>query len=807
VFSLFSDVRYSIRVLSKYRSFTAVAVLTLALGIGANTAIFSMADAIISRPFPFKDLNRIVTLWETIPKVSMERYGVSSANYFDWKELNHVFDNMTAYKSWSTMLTGSHEPEQVQAYLVLPSFFRLLDVPPLKGRFFSGAESHNEATEVVVSFGFWRARLGADPNVLGRVLSLNGLDYTVIGVMPKEFDFPMYADIWTPWIVRPEDRSERSQHSLSVLGRLKPGVSLSQAQTEMDNIGGQLAREYPLVNAGRSVGMMLLRDSVDQYARRFLVVVAGAVAFLLLLACANVANLQLARGASRQKEMAIRVAMGASRGQLVRQQFTEGLLLSLLAAGLGLPFAVWGLAVIKTYMPQLVARHISSFMHAQMDARMLAFTLAAAIVTGIASTVPAAFQGSSKQVYETLKEGGRSSSISGRRRMRSALVVSEIAFAIVLLICAGLMVNAFRNLARMNQGFDPDNVVTFDISLPESKYLAMGPVTNFYKETLRRLGALPKMQSPAVVSELPALGDSRSSPVVIEGRTSVSPDRPLMAEVRVISEDYFRAMAMPIRLGRAFTPYDNGGSLPVAIISEGAALRFWPGLDPLGRRVKLTSTELKTPWLTVVGIVGDVRYFFLDSEVRPTFYVPYLQQPIRSLNFVMRTEASMNRTVTDIRGSVQAVDSTVPVYAIERISRFFTDLAGGVGVIGALMGVFAMIALALAAAGIYAVMAYSVAQRTEEIGIRMALGAQSRDIWKLVVGNATRLLGIGLGLGLPVSLALGHLMTSVLSGVVALEPLTFLTFTLVLSAAGLLAGYLPARRAAKVDPLVALRNG
>jgi len=804
--TLFSDVRYSLRILFKCRSFTAVAALTLALGIGANTAIFSMADAIMFRPFPFKALDRIVTLWETIPKVSGERFGVSPGNYFDWEERNHVFDHMTAYKPLNLTLTGPHEPEKVQAYLVLPSFFPLLGVPPFKGRFFSEGEIRNEPTQVVVSFGFWRERLGGDPNVLERVLTLNGLGYRVIGVMPKQFDFPMYADIWAPWVVTPEDRSERSKHNLSVLARLKPGSSLSQAETELDNISGRLAHEYPVENAGRSAGVMLLRDSVDEYAARFMAVVAGAVAFLLLLACANVANLQLARSASRQKEMAICVALGAPRGRLARQLFTEGIVLSLLAAGLGLPLAVWGLAIIKANMPQLVAHHLPSLMLAQMDARMLAFGFAAAVVTGITSTVPASFQVSSKGIYETLKEGGRNSSISGRRRMRSALVVSEIALAGVLLICAGLMVNAFRRLARMNQGFDPNNVVTFDISLPESKYPGIGQVVNFYKETLRRLGALPEIQSAAVVSELPALADSRSGSVIIEGEPAPPPGRPLMAEVRVISEDYFRAVAMPVMLGRAFVPQDNPGSLPVAIVSEGAARRFWPGQDPLGHRFELASTELKTTWLTVIGTVGDVRYFFLGSDVRPTIYVPYLQQPIRSLSVVMRTEAGMNQTAADVRESVRAVDSTVPVYGIERISQFFADLSGGIELIGALMGVFAMIALALAAAGIYAIVAYSVAQRTQEIGIRMALGAQPRDIWKLVVGNASQLLGIGLGLGLPVALALGRVMSSVLSGVVALELTTFITFTIVLSAAGLLAAYLPARRAAKVDPIIVLRN-
>jgi putative ABC transport system permease protein len=776
------------------------------LGIGANTAIFSMADAVMFRPFPFKNLDRIVALWETIPKVSAERYGVSSGNYFDWKEQNHVFDQMTAYRPWNATLTGPHEPEQVQAHLVLSSFFPLLDVPPLKGRFFSGGGNPNEANQVVVSFGFWQERLGADLHVLGRVLSLNGIGYTVIGVMPKEFDFPMYAEIWAPWIVTPEDRSERSKHDLNVLCRLKTGFSPSQAQTEMNNIGGRLAREYPLANAGRGVGVMLLRDSVDQYARRFMEVVAGAVAFLLLLACANVANLQLARGASRQREMAVRVALGARRGRLAQQLFTEGIMLSLLAAGLGLPLVIWGLAVIKANMPQLVARHLPSLMLAQMDPRMLVFTLAAAVLSGIAFTIPAAFQVSPKRLHETLKEGGRSSSVSGGRRMRAGLVVSEIAFAVVLLIGAALMVKGFQNLARMDQGFDPNNVITFNISLPESKYPEMHQVANFYKETLRRLSTLPNIQSAAVVSELPALADSRNSPVIIAEQPTASPDRPLLVEVRVTSEDYFRAMAMPVQRGRAFAPQDSASSLPVAIISESAARRFWPRQDPLGRRLRLPSPEFGTPWLTVVGIVGDARYFFLDSEVRPTIYVPYLQQPIRSLNLVLRTEARLDPTVVDIRRAVEEVDSTLPVYGIERISQFFADLAGGVGVVAALMAVFAIIALVLSAAGIYAVMAYSVAQRIQEIGIRMALGAQGGDIWKLVLGNSVRLLGIGLALGLPVALSLGRVMSSALSGVVAVDPLTFVGFTMLLSAIALLASYIPARRATKVDPIVALRH-
>ena len=802
--NLLSDARYSLRVLMKYRGFTAAAVLTLALGIGATTAIFSMADAILLRPFPFPRLDRIVALSETIPKVSADRLGVSPGNFFNWKEQNHFCEQMTAYKPWDATLTGLHGRDPVQAYLASPDFFRLLGAAPFKGRFFSGREDTSEASQLVVSFGFWQQRLGADPGVLGQVVALNGVGYTVIGVMPKEFDFPMYAEVWAPWIPTPQDRVERSVHNLSVIARLRPGVSLFQARAETHHLGERLAREYPAANAGRGVDVMLLRDTVDEYARRFLAVLAAAVVFLLLLACANVANLQLARGASRQKEIAIRSALGAARRRLAQQLFTEGIMLSSLAAALGLSLAAWGLVVIKANLPSLVARHVPSLMLARLDSRMLVFTCVAALVTGILSTVPAILQVSPQRLYGTMKEGGRSSSASLRPGMRSALVISEVSFAAVLLICAGLMVKAFRDLTRTDQGFDPNDVLTFSVSLPTPNYPGNVQVTNFYNEALRRESAVPGVQSAALVSELPALADSRTSSVVVEGQSTDSADRPLLAEVRIISEAYFRVIAAKVKLGRAFTPQDDAASLPVAIISESAARRFWPVQAPLGRRLKLTSTELNTPWLSVVGTVGDMRHFFLNSEVRPTVYLPYRQQPLRSLNFVVRAEAGTRGVVNDVREAVRAVDSTIPVYGVEQISRYFADLAGGVGVIGTLMGVFGAIALALAAAGVYAVMAYSVAQRTREIGIRVALGAQPMDIWKLVLGNTIRLLGIGLGLGLPVAIALGRLMSSVLPGVVELDLLSLLAFTAVLSATGLLAGYLPARHATQVSPIVAL---
>ncbi len=803
--ALWSDIRYAFRVLSKKRGFTIVAVLTLAVSIGANTAIFSMADAIVFHPYSFQDLDRIAALWETIPAVSAERYGVSAGDYFDWLEQTHSFAQIAAYQAWDATLTGAHDPQRVRGFLVSRDFFSLLGLPAAKGRFFSGEPSQNERNQVVVSYGFWQQRLGSDPHVLGRPLALNGLTYTITGVMPKEMDFPMYAEVWTPWIVTPETRNERARRDLSVIARFKPGVSLAAARAEMNNIGARLSRQYPHENAGHAVTVMLLRDSVDEYAGRFMAVVTGAVAFLLLLACANVANLQLARGAARRREMALRLALGASRARIASQLMTEGIVLASLGAGLGLPLAIWGMAVIKANIPQMVSRHLPGLLGMQLDSRMLTLTLAAAVLTGVVFTVPAAIQACSGALAVTLKEGGRGSLVSSRRRMRSALVISEIGFSIVLLIGAGLMVKGFRNLAAMKPGFEPRNVVTFSEILPDEKYPESYQVVNFYSEMLRRIEGISGTQSAAVISALPALADSRTSSIVIEGQPAASPDKPLLGEVRVTSEDYFKTMTIPILSGRPFQRQDSAGGMPVAVISKSAARRFWPGQNAMGQRVRLASTELSTGWLTIVGIAGDVNHFLLDSEVRPTIYLPYRQQPIRSLNLLIRTRASLDQTAMAVRAAGQAVDRGQPINDLERLSKFFADLAGGVGVIATLLGIFAAIALVLATAGIYAVMAYSVAQRTQEIGIRMALGARPEDVRRLIVGGALRLVGIGLALGLPASLALTLGMSSVLPGVIALDPLTFASFSILLAAVALLASFIPSHRATRVDPMTALR--
>lgn len=799
-----NEVRYGIRVLLKSPSFTAIAALTLAVCIAANAAIFSMANAAF-RPYPFRELDLLVAVSETIPQVSAERYDVSAGNFFDWKSRTHTLEPMEAYKAWGATLTGRDEAEQVQGYLVSPGFFSLLGVAPMKGRVFSRTENESERNQLVVSYGFWQQRLASDPGVLGRVVSVNGLGYTVIGVMPKQFEFPMYAELWSAWMPTPAERNERVEHELGVVARLKPGFAISQAQAEMNQVAERLARDYPLSNAERGVDVRRLSETADPYARRFMAVLLGAVSFLLLLACASIANLQLARGATRRKEMAVRVAMGGSRARIARQVFTEGFLVSLLGAGLSLPLASAALGIIKANIPQVVARNAPYLMHVQLDGRMLAFVLGVVGLTTIASTLPVALQASPERLAETLKESGRGSLGVGRSRARSALVISELAFAIVLLIGAGLMVNGFRHLASTESGVDVTQVLTFHVSLPETEYAGAG-VANFYKETLRRLTAIPEIQSAAMISELPALGDSRSSPVVIEGQAVDGRERPLLAEVRVTSEEYFSSLGIRVREGRGFTSHDTGENLPVAVVSGGAAARFWPGQDVIGRRLRLNSAEMPGGWLTVVGIVGDVNHFFLDTEVRPTVYVSYLQRPVRGLNFVIRSEAPFEVAAPKIRQAVRSVDGKQQAYDLQNLKRFFTELSGAVGIMTSLMSAFAFIALGLSAAGVYALMAYSVAQRRQEIGIRMALGAEPRDILKLVVGNAMKLTAIGLVIAVPAALALSRVMIAAMSGIVALDFLTLAGFATIPAAIALFAAYMPARGASMSDPLRALRQ-
>ncbi len=797
------EIRYGYRSMMRQRSYTAVAALTLAIGIAANTAIVSMANAIVYRPYSFPDLDRIVSLSETIPKVSDMLYGVSPGNYFDWKERNTVFEETAAYQGWDVVLTGHNEPQQVQGFLVSPTFFGLLRIAPLKGRTFAGDFSDRYA--VVVSYGFWQGRLAGTPGVIGKQVVLNGMGYTVIGVMPPELDYPMYAQIWGPWIVTPgEARQQRENRELAVIARLKPGVPLPEARANLQAISTLLEREYPIENAGRGIDVRLLRDSIDPYANRYMAVVTMAVGFLLLLACANVANLQLARGTSRRREIALRITLGAGRARIVRQLLLEGTLLSSLGAVLGLPLAVWTLTAIKVRIPGMVAAHLPGLRYARVDSTMLLYNLLAALLTGILFTLPALFQISSTRLVDTLKEGSRGTTNAGGRALRSGLVVAEIGLALVLLVAAAVMAKAVGNLSTISRGFRSDGVATFAVRLTEDKYPSDSSVGILFKELLRRLRELPQVESASVVSQLPALGQNRASVIRVEGQPAQSTDKPRLAEVRVVSEDYFRTLQIPLVDGRPVARQDTGTSLPVAVVSKSAAQRLWPNGRAIGQRIRLDSAGMKTPWLTVVGVGGDVNHFYLDTQIRPTIYVPYLQLPARQLKVLVRTKAPFEQTVAGVREAVRSVDAGLPV-ELERVNRYFDDLTGGIGIVANLITALAGIALILAAAGVYATMAYSVAQRTHEIAIRMALGALPGDVSRMVVGEAIRLVAAALLLGLPGALLLCRVMSSALAGVITLSAVTVGVSVALLVVVALLASYLPARRTARVDPLSALR--
>lgn len=766
-----------------------------------------MADAILNRAFPFPEPDTIVTIWETVPRVAAERHAVSPANYFDWLDQCHGFSQLAAYQPWEASVTGTTYLEPVEAYRVSPAFFSLLRVSAIGGYVLH--EGDTAAThQIVVSHGFWAARMGSDPNFLGESVQLNGSAYTVVGVMPDQFDFPMYAEIWAPWNPPPDERKQRAQGSLGVLARLKPGISLSRAQAEMSTIAAGLALRYPAENAGRGVSVTLLRDSaVGPYARAFTALMTTAVTFLLLLACANVANLQLARGAARRKEMALRAALGASRSRLVGYLLTEGVLLSSMSAILGLPLAGAGVVLFRGSIPDLVSRRLRGLTNMQLDSHMLAWACAAALITGVAFSIPAALQIISGRLSAILNESGRGSAAPISRRIQSGLVVSEVVLAVVLLIGADLMVNGFHTLAALKAGFETRNVMVFTVHAPESRYRPDSEVVDFYQRALRSLGTIPDLQSVAAISELPALGLSRSVPVDIEGQGRSSNQQALFSEMRVVSEDCFRTLAIPISAGRSFGTQDRGGTLPVAVISKAAARRFWFGKDPLGHRFRIVSRQTNTPWLTIVGIAGDVNHFLLDREVRPTVYVPYTQHPIRTLSVVMKTVVPPSKeTALAVRETMRAVDPAQPLYNLDNLGRVFSDVAGAVGAVAALLTALAVVALALSGAGIYAAIAYWVSRQAREIGIRMALGARPHDVRWMVVGKALRLIMIALAIGLPAALALGRVTSSRLSGVITLAPLQFVLCGMFMLAIAILASLVPANRAASVDPIVALRH-
>ena len=799
------DLRYAARLLWKNPGFTAVAVIALALGIGANTAIFSVVNTVLLRPLPYQAPEQLVMVWEDASRHGYPQDTPTAANFVDWRDQNSVFTGMAAIEDTNFNLTGAGDPERIKGREVSATLFPLLGVDPQLGRVFAAAEDQPGSQHVVVlSHRLWQRRFGGEQEIIGKVLTLNDEGYTVVGVMPARFQFPSNDDeLWVPIAFTADEAANRNRHYLEVVARMKPGVTLEQAQSEMTTIGARLQQQYPESNTDLGVAVTSLHEHMVGDIKPALLVLLGAVGLVLSIACANVANLLLARAAIRQKEIALRVALGARRWRLVRQFLTESVLLAAFGgiAGLGLAYA--GLMLLRSFIPDTIsqAREIS------LDLKVLGFTLGVSLLTGVIFGLAPAIQAARFNQSETLKEGGRDS-VTGRsgKRLRGLLVAAEVAISLVLLIGAGLLINSFLRLRNIDPGFRADNLLTMKIELPEPKYEEFAKRTAFYTELVQRVKSLAGVRSAAVTTNLPLYRQGNSISVRIEGRPDPPPGQELIVVTRIISPGYFDTMSIPLLKGRQLTDQDGENTPNAVVISETMAQRFWPGEDAVGKRIAVGRIRTDADWIQVVGVVKDVRQFELNAAPRPQMYLSYRQAGFFAAeDLVVRTDVEPASLAATVRKAVWEIDKDQPVSDIRTMDEILAASIARQRFSMLLLGVFAGVALLLAAVGIYGVMSYSVAQQTHEIGIRMALGASSGAVLKMAVGYGLKLVVAGVVIGLIAAFALTRLMSTLLFGVTPTDPVTYVVISALLVVVAAVASYIPARRATKVDPLVALR--
>lgn len=801
--TLFQNLRFGWRMLAKNPGFAAVAVITLALGIGANTAIFSVVNTVLLQPLPYPKPSQLTQVWET------NRYGnhiqVSGADFVDWKAQNESFKAMAAYDAGPIAVGGGTEPARVQVAGVSQVFFRMIGVPAYRGRWFLPQEHQPNQAFAILGYGLWQQNYGSNPKIIGHSIKIEGKDCTVVGIMPPGFSFPESAQLWYPLEFGGPIASagDRSAHNFKVIARLKPGIELSAAQTEMRTIAARLRQEYPGSNKHISAAVISLRRQLEGNSRPVLLILLAAVGFVLLIASADVANLLLARATTRQKEMAVRTALGATRKRLLSQLLTESILLASIGGACGLLFAAWITALLTALAPSSVTR----WGQIHVDGRVLAFAAFVSLLTGILCGIMPALHASRPDLNEALKESGmRGGSAQGQRRVRGALVISEIALAMVLLTGAGLLIRTFLNIHDVDLGFRTRDILTADISLPQLSpaYTNLHRVSAFYDQVLARVRAIPGVRSAATI-DLPLLGDfHRDGNFAIAGEPSSGN---LDASYRQISPEYFQTMGIPIIRGRDFGGEDTATSPGVVIINDAMARMLWPKQNPIGARIKFYGFGSPNMWMRVVGTVANVREFGPESEPDPTAYVPLSQHAYWALNgthLVVRTTVPPSAVEAGVRAAVDSLDRTVPV-AFSTMRQRAAGTIAGTRFRTFLLGSLALLALVLATVGIYGVMAYLVGERTREIGIRIALGAQKRDLLKLVMQSSVRSVLLGVGIGLAGAWTVTRVLASQLYGVKPTDPLTFAAVALILAGVGFVASYVPARRAMKVDPIQALR--
>jgi putative ABC transport system permease protein len=814
--TLLKDIRYGLRGLLKRPGFTLVAIITLALGIGANTAIFSVVNAVVLRPLPYAEPDRLMTLWETMPGENQR--SVAPGNFVDWKSQNKTFEDLAATFYANFNLTSDGEPDRIDGATITSNLMSVLGVSAQLGRTFQpDDDEHQDRNVVLISDGLWKRRFGADRNVVGRNITIDETPHTIVGVMGGGFQFPARSDLWVlgrnrgavPMSLISQVPTNdwvhgRDAHFIKVIGRLRPGITISQAQSDIAGVTRRLEQDFPKSNGGLGSNVVPLHAQVVGEVRSMLFILLGAVGFVLLIACTNVANLMLARATQRDREIAIRAAVGASRLRLIRQLLTESLLLSIVGGLAGLLVSIWAVAVFVKLSPGDIPR----LNEASVDFRLLGFTLLVSLLTGLGFGLLPAFQATRTNLNTSLKEGGTKASEGRQRRgARNILVVTEIALAQVLLVGAALLAISYVRVTEINPGFNPERVLTAKIAPSNKKYPDAKSRSTFYTTVLERLESLPGVESAGMVMNLPLTGSSMNRGFRVEGRPEPKADENVTMDFQIVSPNYFSTLEIPVKRGRGLNATDNETSERVVVINETMARQYWPNEDPIGKRMGIGESTKDTSWRTIVGVVSDNRHASLSEPAAPTAFIAY-RQDLESwprMGFVIKAKTDAASLSSAVRKELAEIDRAQPVYAIEPMENLLRTSVAQRRFIMLLLGSLSAIALALAMVGIYGVISFSVSERTQEIGIRMALGARAADVVRMVLGQGMRVALIGIVIGLGAAFALTRLLSSMLFEVSATDPRTFSIVAALLGSVAFFACYLPARRATKVDPLVALR--